>query len=178
MGWIRVVRGTVWCPICPSRTIWGKWLFYAQFVGGAWLRDGRARGRWGPRTSSKVFPIIRGTCGAQSSNLILQKNLPWTPPLTKTGPTNQRFDVGNVGGHARAYSNCARSAHWQTRCHFETSLSRIWRKGTVKCLRAEFNSCDVLEHFYSVLISPVRVRYVSSVWRLKKGGAFELTIVK
>ena len=37
-------------------------------------------GRRGPRTSPKVSPIIRGTCGAQSSNLILQKNLPWTPP--------------------------------------------------------------------------------------------------
>ena len=29
------------------------------------------------------FPVLlgpRGTCGAQSSNLELQKNLPWTPP--------------------------------------------------------------------------------------------------
>ena len=35
MGLIKVVRGTVWCPICPSRTIWGKLLFYAQFLGRA-----------------------------------------------------------------------------------------------------------------------------------------------
>ena len=35
-------------------------------------------GRRGPRISPKVSRIIRGTCGAQSSNLELQKNLPWT----------------------------------------------------------------------------------------------------
>ena len=35
-------------------------------------------GRRGPRISPKVSRIIRGTYGAQSSNLELQKNLPWT----------------------------------------------------------------------------------------------------
>ena len=43
-------------------------------------RSSETVGRRGPRTSPKVSPIIRGTRGAQSSNLILQKNLPSTPP--------------------------------------------------------------------------------------------------
>ena len=47
MGWIRVIRGTVWCPICLSRTIWEKWLFYAQFLGGAKRGDG-----WAPMSQS------------------------------------------------------------------------------------------------------------------------------
>ena len=80
-----MIRGTVWCPICPSKTIWGKCLFFAQ------LRSSRSSetvGRRGPKTSPIVSLIIRGTYGAQSSNLILQKNLPWTPPP----PLNNHFN--------------------------------------------------------------------------------------
>ena len=60
-------------PHLPLYDHLGKLLFYAQFLGGAWLRDG-----WAPRpgTSPKVSPIIRGTCDAQSSKLIFQTNLP------------------------------------------------------------------------------------------------------
>ena len=43
-------------------------------------RSAETVGRRGPRALPKVSPIIRGTCGTQSSNLILQKKLPWTPP--------------------------------------------------------------------------------------------------
>ena len=44
-------------------------------------RGSETVGRRGPRISPKVSRTIRGTCGAQSSNLELQKNLPWIPPL-------------------------------------------------------------------------------------------------
>ena len=55
MGWIRVNK--IWCPICLSRIIWGKWLFCAQFLN---------------FTKSVTFYYFI-SCGAQSSNVILQK---------------------------------------------------------------------------------------------------------
>ena len=73
-----MMRGTVWCPICPSRTIWGNDYLTPNFWAG---RGSETVGRRGPGTSPKVSPIIRGTCSAQlSSKLILPKMLPWTPP--------------------------------------------------------------------------------------------------
>ena len=67
-------------PFAPSRTIWGNDYFTPNFWAG---RSSETVGRRGPRTSPIASLIIRGTCGAQSSNLILQKKLPWTPPLKK-----------------------------------------------------------------------------------------------
>ena len=53
----------------------GNYYFTPNFWAG---RGSEMVGRRGPRISPKVSRIIRGTCGAQSSNLELQKNLPWT----------------------------------------------------------------------------------------------------
>ena len=72
------MRGTVWCPFAPLGPSGGNDYFTPNFWAG---RSSETVGRRGPRASPKVSPIIRGTCGAQSSNLILPKNLPWTPPL-------------------------------------------------------------------------------------------------
>ena len=66
--------GAPFAPLGPSG---GNDYFTPIFWAGRSSETVRHRG---PRTSPKVSPIIRGTCGAQSSNLILQKNLPWTPP--------------------------------------------------------------------------------------------------
>ena len=76
-GWWEEQFGAPYAPLGPSG---GNDYFTPNFWAG---RGSETVGRRGPRTSPKVSPIIiRGTCGAQSSNLILQKNLPWTPPLT------------------------------------------------------------------------------------------------
>ena len=74
-GWWEEQFGAPFAPLGPSG---GNDYFTPNFWAG---RSSETVGRRGPRTSPKVSPIIRGTCGAQSSNLILQKNLPWTPLL-------------------------------------------------------------------------------------------------
>ena len=76
-GWWEEQFGAPFAPLGPSG---GNDYFTPNFWAG---RGWETVGRRGPRTWPKVSPITRGTCGAQSSNLILQKNLPWTPPLTK-----------------------------------------------------------------------------------------------
>ena len=82
--WWEEQFGAPFAPLGPS----GEITILCPILGGAWLRDG-----WAPRpgTSPKVSPIIRGTCGAQSSKLIFQKNLPWTPPLRKNRMATQFF---------------------------------------------------------------------------------------
>ena len=54
-------------------------------------RGSETVGRRGPRISPKVSRIIRGTCGAQSSNLELQKICLGPPP-----PLNSNKDYGNI----------------------------------------------------------------------------------
>ena len=73
-GWLEEQFGAPFAPLGPSG---GNDYFTPDFWAG---RSSETVGRQGPRISPKVSPIIRGTYGAQSSNLILQKNLPWTPP--------------------------------------------------------------------------------------------------
>ena len=73
-GWLEEQFGAPFAPLGPSG---GNDYFAPSFWAG---RSSETVGRRGPRTSPKVSPITRGTCGVQSSNLILQKNLPWTPP--------------------------------------------------------------------------------------------------
>lgn len=74
-GWWEEQFGAPFAPLGPSG---GNDYFTPNFWAG---RGSETVGRRGPRTSPKVSPIIRGTCGAQSSNLILQKNLPWPSKL-------------------------------------------------------------------------------------------------
>ena len=73
-GWGEEQFGAPFAPLGPSG---GNYYFTPNFWAGC---SSKTVGRRGPRTSPKVSPIIKGTCGAQFSNLILQKNLPWTPP--------------------------------------------------------------------------------------------------
>ena len=74
-GWWEEQFGAPFAPLGPSG---GNDYFTPNF----WAGRGSERvGRRGPGTSPKVSPIIRGTCSAQSSKLILPKMLPWTPPL-------------------------------------------------------------------------------------------------
>ena len=77
-GWCEEQFGAPYAPLGPSG---GNYYFTPNFWAG---RGSETVGRRGPRTSLKVTPIIRGTCGAQSSNLIFQKNVPWTPSLKVT----------------------------------------------------------------------------------------------
>ena len=61
-------------PLGPSG---GNDYFTPNFWAG---RSSEAVRRRGPRTSAKVSFSIRGTCGAQSSNLILHKKVALDPP--------------------------------------------------------------------------------------------------
>ena len=73
-GWWEEQFGALFAPLGPSG---GNDYLTPDFWAGC---SSETVGRRGSRTSPKVSTIVRGTCGAQSSNLILQKNLPWTPP--------------------------------------------------------------------------------------------------
>ena len=84
-GWWEEQFGAPYAPLGPSG---GNDYFTPNFWAG---RGSETVGRRGPRTSPKVSPIIRGTCGTQSSNMILQKNLPWTPPL--------KIALNRIGSH-------------------------------------------------------------------------------
>ena len=76
--WLEEQFGAPFAPLGPSG---GNDYFTPNFWAG---RSSETVGRRGPITSPIVSLIIRGTCGAQSSNLIIQKNLPWTPPPLNT----------------------------------------------------------------------------------------------
>ena len=80
MGWIRMMRRTVWCPFAPLGPSGGNYYFTPNFWVG---RGSETVGRRGPGSSLKVSPIVRCTCCAQSSKLILQKKLTWTPLMSK-----------------------------------------------------------------------------------------------
>ena len=82
-GWWEEQFGAPFAPLGPSG---GNDYFTPNFWAG---RGSETVGRRGPGTSPKVSPIIRGTCSAQSSKLILPKMLPWTPPLRK-----RNFELG------------------------------------------------------------------------------------
>ena len=72
--------GTVWCycPICPSMSILGNDYLTPNFRAGP--GDG-----WAPRSQNFAKSLSLDTCGAQSSNLILQEicHGPPAPPLNE-----------------------------------------------------------------------------------------------
>ena len=74
-GWLEEQFGPPFAPLGPSG---GNDYFTPNFWAG---RSSETVGRRGPRTSPIVSLIIRGTCGAQSSNLNLQKICLGPPPL-------------------------------------------------------------------------------------------------
>ena len=99
-GWWEEQFGAPLAPLGPSG---GNDYFTPNFWAG---RGSETVGRRGPGTSLKVFPIIRGTCSAQSSKLILPKMLPWTPSLKGTGGVpwvqimeNEFEYLADRGGH-------------------------------------------------------------------------------
>ena len=73
-GWWEEQFGAPFAPLGPSG---GNDYFTPNFWAG---RGSETFGRWGPGISPKVSRIIRGTCGAQSSNLELQKICLGPPP--------------------------------------------------------------------------------------------------
>ena len=135
MGWLRVIKGTIWCPIWPPRIKIAIWLFRVPILG-----QGVARSQLGAKVP-KLHQNV-GTCMGLvgqllSQNWCSQTNMLGTPPLkpcfgvSKSSVSNvSKSSVSNV-------SNVSRT------CLCTLSFQK--RQKTLETLE----TCHPLQHFES-----------------------------